>query len=128
MSDELKPCPFCGIENEARYVNGLNGAKVFQCQWCGSQCNSQDDWNARPLEDALQERAKRAEAEVAALKREIIDRTVSFMGHTPGYWMELEAHARENMYDELITEIVALKKIIRNSGIQYWISADKGNK
>ena len=49
-------CPFCGMKDEACYVNGLNGAKVYQCQWCGAQTNSQDDWESRPLEESLRDK------------------------------------------------------------------------
>ena len=51
-------CPFCGMKDEACYVNGLNGSSVFQCQWCGAQCNSQDDWQSRPIESKIQEENK----------------------------------------------------------------------
>lgn len=50
---ELKPCPFCGMKDEARYDKAHNGAYIFRCQWCGAEVRSQDDWNSRPIEDSL---------------------------------------------------------------------------
>ena len=49
-------CPFCGMRDEACYVNGLNGAKVYQCQWCGAQALCQEDWETRPLEESLRDK------------------------------------------------------------------------
>ena len=34
---------------------------------------------------------------------------IKFMGHSPAYWEELDAHARALEYDKLIEEIVVLK-------------------
>ena len=30
--------------------------KVYQCQWCGAQTESQDDWESRPLEESLRDK------------------------------------------------------------------------
>ena len=69
MAEELKACPFCGMK-ESRYVEGLNGATILQCQWCGASHHSSADWNTRPIEDALLTRAEAAEAELAALREQ----------------------------------------------------------
>ena len=65
MSDELKPCPFCGREQhlcpeEIPYTGQLHE--------CGS-CNVISyDWNTRPIEDALNARIAEVEANIEILK------------------------------------------------------------
>ena len=65
MSDELKPCPFCGREQhlcpeEIPYTEQLHE--------CGS-CNVISyDWNTRPIEDALNARIAELEANIEILK------------------------------------------------------------
>ena len=71
MSEELKPCPFCGHEAVAtQYIVG--GKDVVQCTFCSVRTQATDsrreairDWNTRPLEDALHTSAKNAEAKLA---------------------------------------------------------------
>jgi hypothetical protein len=48
MSDEVKPCPFCG----ARGVPLIDPPE-FGCWDACSQANDLETWNTRPLEDAL---------------------------------------------------------------------------
>ena len=70
MSDELKPCPFCGREQhlcpeEIPYTEQLHE--------CGS-CNVISyDWNTRPIEDALQTRIAELEAENERLSQLLHD-------------------------------------------------------
>ena len=77
---ELKQCPFCGgkasIENDGFYrwaecqnIKCEASARVFAfVHDAGSADNIvADNWNTRPLEDALLKRAEAAEAEVARL-------------------------------------------------------------
>ena len=70
---ELKPCPFCG---EMPKVNtwtmlGITESRCFcdneKCPVYLSKTIAIDDWNTRPIEDALQKRAERAEATVEKL-------------------------------------------------------------
>ena len=58
-------CPFCGMRDEACYVNGLNGAKVYQCQWCGAQALCQEDWETRPLEESLRDKNEILQSKLA---------------------------------------------------------------
>jgi transcription elongation factor Elf1 len=67
-----KPCPFCGMRDEACYVNGLNGAKVYQCQWCGAQTNCQEDWETRPLEESLRDKNEILQSKLAR-ERQVSD-------------------------------------------------------
>lgn len=58
MSEELKPCPFCG--NDAPREGKISGA--VWCEDCHSVGNDQDRWNTRPAEDALAAKVKELEA------------------------------------------------------------------
>jgi hypothetical protein len=82
MSDELKPCPFCGgtdIENE------IDGVWVFtNCATCGGSSfpidltkdasnqlrekAGRDTWNTRPIEDRLTAELAAANARIAELE------------------------------------------------------------
>jgi len=62
-------CPFCGMAGEACYVNSLNGAKVYQCQWCGAQTNCQDEWESRPLEESLRDKNEILQSKLARERR-----------------------------------------------------------
>jgi len=78
MSEELKPCPFCG---STKYVgkdwinpNGEEPCEIDElyesawCEICGvSMMQDWNDWNARPIEDAIRARAERAEQMVEKL-------------------------------------------------------------
>ena len=66
MSDELKPCPFCGSIPEVHYDN--DGTRIIRCantECAGLYWEDFDDitWNTRPIEDAL--RAKNAQLRAA---------------------------------------------------------------
>jgi Lar family restriction alleviation protein len=80
MSEELKPCPFCGGDASliVKTFFGLPEEDVYTvaCNDCKSQSCYSDDhketikiWNTRPAEDALKaevERLKAVLAEIAA--------------------------------------------------------------
>lgn len=60
MSEELKPCPFCGSEVTIRYVRGfgMDTGNWIGCNNCGHSYMWADEsgieiWNTRPLEDSL---------------------------------------------------------------------------
>lgn len=65
MSEELKPCPFCGFDTICE-ENHL----VF-CLNCGTS-NHISEWNTRPVEDALQVRIAELEAENERLQNKLI--------------------------------------------------------
>lgn len=68
MSEQLKPCPFCGGSN----LGGFGGAACLDCGGEGPDACGEDEaiaaWNHRPAEDALRhelrERAEALDAEV----------------------------------------------------------------
>ncbi len=63
---ELKACPFCGESKKIVYdyyeiSSPQELGTIVVCNNCGASCNP-DDWNIRPIEDALLARAEQAEA------------------------------------------------------------------
>lgn len=76
MTDELKPCPFCGLKpnlNEAvTYQNGEKSSAFVRCPHCGLAYSFGDKneqavsrWNTRPIEDALRAENERLRAALA---------------------------------------------------------------
>ena len=63
MSEELRPCPFCGGTN----ICTEKGINLNYCDSCSAEANI-EHWNTRPIEDALNKRI--AESEEAFLKLE----------------------------------------------------------
>lgn len=72
MSEELKACPFCGTLPQANswIFRGINETRYF-CpnQECPLSVRTVtlEEWQSRPLEDALRARAERAEKMVERL-------------------------------------------------------------
>jgi len=73
---ELKPCPFCGGMPKVNdwTLKGITDKRCFcdneKCPVYLSKTIAIDDWNTRPIEDALNDRIAELEAENAALKAE----------------------------------------------------------
>ena len=61
MSEELRPCPFCEI-NDWQYHAHFSGATIRQCGGCGTIID-ESIINTRPIEDALIARIAELEAE-----------------------------------------------------------------
>lgn len=66
MSEELKPCPFCGGD----VINVHHGKETYwaMCNGCtsegaprGSRAGAAESWNTRPVEDALNARIRELE-------------------------------------------------------------------
>lgn len=70
VSDELKPCPFCGD-------GGGPGYHSAKCIGTGA-FGSAEAWNTRPIESALAARVSELEAQLAALREpgEITDERI----------------------------------------------------
>jgi hypothetical protein len=64
MSEELRPCPFCGGTN----ICTEKGINLNYCDSCSAEANI-EHWNTRPIEDALQARI----AELEALVDELVN-------------------------------------------------------
>ncbi len=76
MSEELKPCPFCGREDLVKlHMEGtvLHPAYKINCEFCGASTSYTDkdcslDWNKRPIEDALRQENERLNKELEEVK------------------------------------------------------------
>ncbi len=71
MSEELKPCPFCGSHAYGYRENfGMNGSLYFiQCNGCTAQVSAANDraacvaeWNRRPAAPGRDEGKERGDA------------------------------------------------------------------
>lgn len=65
---ELRPCPFCEHEAIERFEAYRDVFRVL-CPNCAAVAKEQE-WNTRPLEDALRERAEKAEEKALKLEQE----------------------------------------------------------
>ncbi len=64
MSEELRPCPFCG----GTKICTEKGINLNYCDNCSAESNV-EHWNTRPIEDALNARI----AELEALVDELVN-------------------------------------------------------
>jgi len=70
---ELKPCPFCGEMPKVNTwtMHGITESRCFcdneKCPVYLSKTIAIDDWNTRPIEDALNARIAELEAEIDQL-------------------------------------------------------------
>ena len=76
MTENLKRCPFCGSEAE---FNSDEFGEGVCCKSCGASLSNgvygeegrklaSSDWNARPIENELNEKIEKLEAENARLR------------------------------------------------------------
>ena len=70
MSEELRPCPFCGSPAYSYHDNCIDFAGV-KCDLGGCVCAdiliTENNWNTRPIEDALNKRIAELEEEIDQL-------------------------------------------------------------
>lgn len=70
MSEELRPCPFCGgepvVEGNLVACNNLN-CPTYDNYWTDPMIFTCDQWNTRPIEDALNTRIAKLEAYIDQL-------------------------------------------------------------
>lgn len=75
MSDDVKPCPWCGLDPEVIHGNMRRYARCANASdnggLCGPAFHLEDRWNRRPVEDALRAKVEAAEAEAARLRAAI---------------------------------------------------------
>ena len=107
---ELKPCPFCGEPADDRY-NRLAKCSNKSClmnHWVDDEdFFIDDDWNTRPIEDALRARIAELEAErdqakaiVSRLRDFLFDYTQFHISTNP----EERWWALVDKFDELVKE------------------------
>ena len=71
MSEEIRPCPFCGSSNTTLDYYEISCPQelgtIVVCNDCGASAKSIVDWNTRPIEDALNARIAELEKRTAEL-------------------------------------------------------------
>lgn len=105
--EELKPCPFCARKPENVTDTKRIGCTGFTCILFGLSFDV-EAWNTRPLEDAAEARAEKAEAELDSLESKLAGHTAALRaaGKEIGEWKALaKRHQRERdsitkMFDE----------------------------
>ena len=74
---ELKPCPFCNIPPASR-TSKIDGKEYYSCLDADCPNGSwfiADEWNTRPIEDALQARIAELEAVLLSALNALVDFT-----------------------------------------------------
>lgn len=87
MTNEFKPCPFCGTEAELLFSKGESGKKYYwvACKKCNCLQTIFDTpqeaisaWNYRPIEDNLSEQVEKLKKEKELL-RDALDVVYTFL-------------------------------------------------
>ena len=72
MTEELKPCPFCGGEAKCIEFYGLYHVICCNCHIAGKDCSTRESavsaWNSRPIENELHKKIEKLEAENTRLR------------------------------------------------------------
>jgi hypothetical protein len=102
MTEELKPCPFCGAK--AHFEKDSGGWEWVECESCGIQSNQsaslmddckpklREEWNARVVDASLAD----AHAEIARLRGALERyRREVLLGHQP----HMLAHTVDELLD-----------------------------
>jgi Lar family restriction alleviation protein len=119
MSDELKPCPFCGKSASIKVnhsVGGMGGEGwLVWCDTCGAEgtwdlgkSGAIESWNTRPLEDAFRDALEKVSR---ALRREI-ETTNALNAEIAVLTLKLsEAERRAEEWRQNFFSVLARKKI-----------------
>lgn len=76
MSEELKPCPFCGNSEDLTVtrINNSTGYRRIECKKCdynryiyGTKQDAIRKWNTRPAEEALKAEVERLKGVIAEI-------------------------------------------------------------
>jgi len=124
MSEELKPCPFCGGEAELQTPE-LTGdlCGTVMCMDCYGSGPSKDDWrdaliawNTRPIEDGLTEEIDRLR-KTYANKAELVEALISVVDTArtavEQQWCWRDQYPGQKVkYDRDIAPILTAEKLI----------------
>jgi len=68
MSEELKPCPFCGTD--IILEGSLSDGEWYICDYCGAESGGDgvNGWNTRPIEDTLRAENERLREALQKIK------------------------------------------------------------
>jgi hypothetical protein len=129
---ELKPCPFCGGMPKVNdwTLKGITDKRCFcdneKCPVYLSKTIAIDDWNTRPIEDALQARIASLEAEIARRDEELLelnnDKAVFIKFENED---ELPAEIKDDVYSAMFecshVDGVRLFPYIEENGQKYFL-------
>ena len=121
MTEELKPCPFCGGKEVKLFKEG--SIWVVECLQClakvgaTAEADALDFWNYRPKEEQLGEQIREMKQKNDALKREILEAREDNAENMEYHVAERERLKKEivNLEAEnkmLIGALKAIKKIV----------------
>ena len=94
--DYLKPCPFCGTEQQQDWETGETIPYTNQSRSCHACGCSTHDWNTRPIEDALKARIAELLDEINSLKKykaeseSVISKAKDLLGDEMGEWLPVD--------------------------------------
>lgn len=127
MSDELKACPVCGgkpgVSHELSVDDHVSCANP-DC-WLYGLGFHIDDWQNRPLEDALQARVEELEAENAILTAELAELNNKAVFIQFENEDELPADISSDIYSAMFNcshvDVVRLFPYIKENGQKYYL-------
>ena len=112
MTEELKPCPFCGGEAKCIEFYGLYHVICCNCHIAGKDCSTRESavsaWNTRLIENELSEKIEKLEAENTRLRE-----ALEFYANTDvyEYYDKYESTAIQNEGGQKARE--ALKELLK---------------
>ena len=100
MTEKLKPCPFCG--GEAEIIDDAMGT-ISRCRRCGAENGNGvygdvghklavKDWNARPIENELDEKIEKLESENKRFREAL--QMIATEKDNHGQWLSVEQAAQ----------------------------------
>ena len=97
MSEELRPCPFCGEMPKVNdwTVKGITDKRCFcdneKCPVYLSKTIAIDDWNTRPIEDELRAEIERLKVRIEELEAAGTILRDCFSLHKPNWLIDKDA-------------------------------------
>lgn len=111
MTEQLKPCPFCGSEAELRFSEGESGKRYYwipckKCSCCQTIFDTPQEavsaWNNRPIEDLKDDENTRLEKNLKDYNRVMLENArlrealqmIATEKDNHGQWLSVEQAAQ----------------------------------